>query len=144
MNSERQQINSNAGIHHTLSRQILGIDWYDTESSARRVIEWLAEGQEPVVWRFKERADDMRSAWLYVKKRGHVPNGHPWQGLYAVPVAKPQLKLPDQDRYFEIVSGVFGKGLGHELAMKLALVTGTIHNEIISLNPTQAKPLEDL
>lgn len=144
MSSERQQINSNAGIHHTLSRQILGTDWYDTESSARRVIEWLAEGQEPVVWRFKERAEDMRSAWLYVKKRGHVPNGHPWQGLYASPVAKPQLKLPDQDRYFEIVSGVFGADLGHELAMKLALVTGTIHNEIISLNPTQAKPLEDL
>lgn len=52
--------------------------------------------------------------------------------------------MPDQDRYFEIVSGVFGKSLGQELAMKLALVTGTIHNEIISLNPTQAKPLEDL
>ena len=144
MSSERQQINSNAGIHHTLSRHILGIDWYATESSARRVIEWLAEGQEPVVWRFKERADDMRSAWLYVKKRGHVPNGHPWQGLYAAPGAKPQLKLPDQDRYFEIVSGVFGADLGHELAMKLALVTGTIHNEIISLNPTPAKPQEDL
>lgn len=46
MSSERQQINSNAGIHHTLSRQILGIDWYDTESSARRVIEWLEFSKE--------------------------------------------------------------------------------------------------
>ena len=93
MNSERQQINSNAGIHHTLSRQILGTDWYGTESSARRVIEWLAEGQEPVVWRFKERAEDMRSAWLYVKKRGHVPNGHPWQGLYAAPVSEAKAQV---------------------------------------------------
>lgn len=41
MNSERQQINNNAGIRHTLSRQILG-----TESSARRVIEWLEFSKE--------------------------------------------------------------------------------------------------
>lgn len=143
MSSERQQINSNAGIHHTLSRQILGTDWYDTESSARRVIEWLAEGQEPV-------------GSIEIQGTGFMCAPFPaptWAGgrqpavgtrLYASPVSRPQLKLPDQDRYFEIVSGVFGKGLGHELAMKLALVTGTIHNEIISLNPTPAKPLEDL
>lgn len=64
MNSERQQINSNAGIHHTLSRQILGIDWYDTESSARRVIEWLAEGQEPVATVTGRSGNMLRVGWL--------------------------------------------------------------------------------
>jgi len=41
----REQINSNAGDLHTMSREILGIDWYDTEPAARRVIEWVAKNR---------------------------------------------------------------------------------------------------
>lgn len=42
--------------------------------------------------------------------------------------------MPDQDRYFEIVSEVFGENICEKLAIKLSLVTGGIHNEIIHLN----------
>jgi hypothetical protein len=37
--------------------------------------------QEPVAYRFKARADDLRSAWRYVSKKQHVPHGWPYQSL---------------------------------------------------------------
>ena len=40
-----------------------------------------AEKQEPVAYRFKERPDDLRSAWRYVSKKQHVPHGWPYQSL---------------------------------------------------------------
>ena len=46
------------------------------------------KAQEPVAWRYKERADDQRSAWLYVKKRMHIPCGHKFEALYAAPVSE--------------------------------------------------------
>jgi len=46
------------------------------------------KAQEPVMWRYKERADDQRSAWLYVKKRMHIPSGHKFEALYAAPVSE--------------------------------------------------------
>lgn len=53
--------------------------------------------------------------------------------------------MPDQDRYFEIVSEVFGENICEKLAIKLALVTGGIHNEIIHLNaaPVQQVSVPD-
>lgn len=41
--SIRQRINESSSEEHRLSRHILGLDWYDTESQARRVIEWIVE-----------------------------------------------------------------------------------------------------
>lgn len=35
----RKRINEGSPEQHALSRKILGLDWYDTESQARRVIE---------------------------------------------------------------------------------------------------------
>ena len=46
------------------------------------------KAQEPVAWRYKERADDQRSAWLYVKKRMHIPCGHKFEAPYAAPVSE--------------------------------------------------------
>lgn len=43
MDDIRNRINAQAGRHHELSRAILGIDWYDTESQVRSVIEHFAE-----------------------------------------------------------------------------------------------------
>ncbi|WP_312388111.1 hypothetical protein [Stutzerimonas nitrititolerans] len=43
MDDIRNRINAQAGRRHELSRAILGIDWYDTESQARSVIEHIAE-----------------------------------------------------------------------------------------------------
>jgi hypothetical protein len=37
--------------------------------------------QEPVAWRFKERPDDLRSAWRYVSKKQHIPHGWPYQSI---------------------------------------------------------------
>lgn len=53
------------------------------EAFAKLIIEHEAEKQteEPVAFRFKERPDDLRSAWLYVSKRQHVPHGWPYQAL---------------------------------------------------------------
>lgn len=42
----RQRINEKAGRLHELSREILGLDWFDVESQARRLIEELAEREE--------------------------------------------------------------------------------------------------
>lgn len=42
----RDSINEGAGDLHVLSREVLGIDWYDTESQARRSIEALYEAQK--------------------------------------------------------------------------------------------------
>lgn len=42
----RSRINSQAGRCHELSREILDRDWYDTESQARRVIEWIVKQEE--------------------------------------------------------------------------------------------------
>lgn len=42
----RAGINKQAGRCHELSRKILNLDWYDTESQARRVIEWMVEQEE--------------------------------------------------------------------------------------------------
>ena len=101
MNSERQQINSNAGIHHTLSRQILGIDWYDTESSARRVIEWLAEGQEPVGYVVEKRTGSLTALIGVIRASAilvdFVTDGTP---LYAAPVYEVKAQgvvMPDRD-----------------------------------------------
>ena len=99
MSSERQQINSNAGIHHTLSRQILGIDWYDTESSARRVIEWLAEGQEPVGYVVEKRTGSLTALSGVIRASAiledFVTDGTP---LYAAPVSEAKAQgvvMPD-------------------------------------------------
>ena len=101
MSSERQQINSNAGIHHTLSRQILGIDWYDTESSARRVIEWLAEGQEPVGYVVEKRTGSLTALSGVIRASAiledFVTDGTP---LYAAPVSEAKAHgnyAPDSD-----------------------------------------------
>lgn len=49
MNDEsRNRINAGAGRLNELSRKILGIDWYATESQARRVIEHFAEAESQV------------------------------------------------------------------------------------------------
>jgi hypothetical protein len=39
----RDRINKQLPKHHALSRLILNLDWHDTESQARRVIEWIVE-----------------------------------------------------------------------------------------------------
>ena len=39
--AERARINASAPREHALAREILRLDWYDVESQARRVIEWL-------------------------------------------------------------------------------------------------------
>lgn len=69
------------------------------------------KAQEPVAWRYKERADDQRSAWLYVKKRMHIPGGHKFEALYAAPVseAKAQgvVQWPEAD---EIMQMAFEEG----------------------------------
>lgn len=38
-----ERINKEAGLLHRMSRKALRIDWYDTESQARRAIEFAAE-----------------------------------------------------------------------------------------------------
>lgn len=43
----RKRINEGSPREHALSRKILGLDWYDTESQARRVIEYIAENERP-------------------------------------------------------------------------------------------------
>jgi len=47
-NDSRNRINAGAGRLHELSRQILNVDWFDTESQARRVIEHFAEAESQV------------------------------------------------------------------------------------------------
>lgn len=37
----RETVNNNSPEHHKLCREILGIDWFDCESQARRVIDWM-------------------------------------------------------------------------------------------------------
>ena len=49
--SEREQetrarINASAPREHALARAILRIDWYDVESQARRVIEWIVREEK--------------------------------------------------------------------------------------------------
>ena len=51
------------------------------EAFAKLIIDYEASKQEPVAYRFKERPDDLRSAWRYVSKRQHVPHGWPYQSL---------------------------------------------------------------
>jgi hypothetical protein len=43
---------------------------------------------QPVAFRFKERPDDLRSAWLYVDKKKNVPRGFNCQHLYIIPQTK--------------------------------------------------------
>lgn len=44
--------------------------------------------QEPVAYRYKERADDARSSWIFTKKLSRVPDGHQFEALYAAPVSE--------------------------------------------------------
>lgn len=60
--NERQRINESAGRCHELSRQILGIDWYDTESQARRVIEAMATSEKPLAIAAEKFADQLRGS----------------------------------------------------------------------------------
>lgn len=39
----RNFVNTRAGVLHDISRKALRIDWYDTESQARRAVEFAAE-----------------------------------------------------------------------------------------------------
>lgn len=41
--TDREEINEQAGHCHELSKEILGLDWYDTEHQARTVIEAMAK-----------------------------------------------------------------------------------------------------
>lgn len=50
------------------------------------------KAQEPVAFRYKERQDDLRSSWLYVKSRKHIVCGVPFQSLYAAPVVSAEQK----------------------------------------------------
>lgn len=42
----RDRINKGEPRCHELSRAILNLDWYDTESQARRVIYWIVEEEK--------------------------------------------------------------------------------------------------
>ncbi|MDH1555942.1 hypothetical protein N5E86_15925 [Stutzerimonas stutzeri] len=81
--STREEINTQAGPCHDLSREILGTDWYDTESAARRVIEWIVT-QPIALWQY-QAADgswwDIRAEW--VERAKH--EGFPVRPLYAAP-----------------------------------------------------------
>lgn len=81
--STRDEINTQAGPCHDLARQILGTDWYDTESAARRVIEWIVT-QPIALWQY-QAADgswwDIRAEW--VERAKH--EGFPVRPLYAAP-----------------------------------------------------------
>jgi len=41
--TNRELVNQRAGRKHELAREHLGLDWFDTESQARRIIEAIAE-----------------------------------------------------------------------------------------------------
>ncbi|GEM_PF-4845488 len=81
--STRDEINTQSGPCHDLARQILGTDWYDTESAARRVIEWIVT-QPIALWQY-QAADgswwDIRAEW--VERAKH--EGFPVRPLYAAP-----------------------------------------------------------
>lgn len=81
--STRDEINTQAGPCHELARQILGTDWYDTESAARRVIEWIVT-QPIALWQY-QAADgswwNIRAEWVELAKR----DGFPVRQLYAAP-----------------------------------------------------------
>ena len=72
---------------------------------ARKAIDALIEQQpansttsadEPVAWRYKERPDDLRSAWLYVAKKRNVPP-QPYQALYTRPQPAAWVGLTDEE-----------------------------------------------
>lgn len=46
MDESRDRINKAAGRCHEFAREILNLDWYDTESQARRVIEAMVEREK--------------------------------------------------------------------------------------------------
>lgn len=48
----RERVNTMAGRKHELTRQILGIDWFDLNSQARRAIEYIADREENLQTRF--------------------------------------------------------------------------------------------
>lgn len=81
--STREEINTQAGPCHDLAWQILGTDWYNTESAARRVIEWIVT-QPIALWQYRA-ADgswwNIRAEWVELAKR----DGFPVRQLYAAP-----------------------------------------------------------
>ena len=101
----------------------------------------LAEikAQEPVAWRYKERADDQRSAWLYVKKRMHIPGGHKFEALYAAPVSEAKAQgvvMPEpMKRGDEGGSGEYGAAMirGYNACLR----------EVARLNAAPAAPAAD-
>jgi hypothetical protein len=57
-------------------------DWLDSRAAITAIKQARsAPVQESVAYRFKERPDDLRSAWRYVSKKQHVPHGWPYQSL---------------------------------------------------------------
>ena len=59
----------------------LGVSRGTAYDMMREALKEAALVQEPVAYRFKARADDLRSAWRYVSKKQHVPHGWPYQSL---------------------------------------------------------------
>lgn len=82
----RAEVNARAGLKHELCREFLGLDWYDTESQARRVIEALAEAREQLGADDQQRSDN---AFYMAKFK---------QRLCAVATLE-----PDEVSWFEIV-----------------------------------------
>lgn len=68
---------------------------FDFEAGWQEALEWQRGQCKPVAVRFKERPDDMRSSWMYVKNAALVPKGHSYQQLYTSP---PTAQINEQMR----------------------------------------------
>lgn len=81
--TNREQVNLRAGRKHELAREHLGLDWYDTESQARRLIESIAEQEagcklaEAQVVKLREQVADLE------KLRPHWAQGYSSDGVAA-------------------------------------------------------------
>jgi len=79
----RESTNHKAGRKHELAREHLGLDWYDTESQARRVIEAIAAEEaglrlaEAQIVKLREQVADLE------KRRPHWAQGYTSDGIAA-------------------------------------------------------------
>jgi len=78
----RERINKMAGRKHELTRQILGIDWFDLNSQARRAIEYIADQEENLQTALSAvtaERDRLRACLADVRYR--VEQGRVWNGM---------------------------------------------------------------
>lgn len=113
----REEINANSPAHHALSREILGLDWYDVEGQARRVIDRMVESAA-------QNKDEVTPALLSVMDERHrqiheeghtTENDDRYAGSYQLSRAAACYAIPPGHRWRSLpLEGMLSRcGAGH-------------------------------